>query len=180
MMLPDEFSFPNGPGLVDIDIGLNDVLGRQSSTRPPPRRVRIMSESEPRANIDFETSAISQAENSISGPNLFLGDPETSLPDRETLRFCKSSKLIALELTSSEIVSTDVNVIPATAPVSADISINEVDNYRVSPGQVVRLRDALPIGAGIALAITVPPPGVAQWPVNSAVNCSIALHIECP
>lgn len=186
-ILPNLVNFADGPGLVEFDIKVRATTGTTHFPEPIPLfppTVSLMSENEPTASISFQAEAGDQAVGRITGPTRFFADTETDLAARapqSVSRFCKNSQLIALSVGSSNIISTDFNIIPQATPLSADVTVNQQNLYNLSPGQEVNLQSPIPIGDGIMLETTVPTPaGVTEWPAGSIITCSILLHIACP
>jgi hypothetical protein len=186
ILLPNALTFPNGPGIVYFTIRVEaPFTGHRRVARGLRQSALIMADDAPRASAGFSVQIGDQPVGRLAGQVTFLGDTETDTGARtpeSVTRFCKGSSLTALSMGTTSIRWTDFNLIPPDGQVSAAVTINQLNLYELTPGQVVNLASPLPIGDGIMIEATIPPPAgtVSQWPANSFVEWNIVLHIACP
>jgi hypothetical protein len=185
-LLPTAMNFPDGAGLVNFVLRVvapSAGPGRRTHIADVRPRVIIMDDDAAIADVGFAAEAFDQPVGRLLGQDVFLGDSETNIATRElTWRFCKGSRLVALSMGSTTIDFTDFASIPQDSSVSAAVTVNEQDAYTLPLGQTVTLQSPLPIGDGIKLEASVPPPEgtVSEWPAGSRVSWGIRLHIACP
>jgi hypothetical protein len=184
-LLPNLVNFPDGGGFVSFEITVRAITGDVFDPPPPigSDGISLMADDEPIATFTLQGQSGDQAVGRITLPMRFLGDVDTDLAARtpESIsRFCKNSQLTALSLGGTRIFTTDGSI-AQDSPLSVDATVNQQNLYNLPPGQVVNLQNPLPIGDGIMIEATVPPPaGVTEWPALSQISCSILLHITCP